>query len=99
MAGLQKSKLYEKYINLYQIIKRAYVVVRTAMTSVRRSKPCVLPMLMLKTILDEDFAIQNNHGQGKCYQPQPLASADNTSETLIFPDITKTQSNNYYTLL
>ena len=45
-------------------------------------------MLMLKTILDEVLGIQNNHGQGKCYQPQPLASADNTSETLIFPDIT-----------
>ena len=56
-------------------------------------------MFMLKTILDEVLAIQNNHGQGKCYQPQPLASADNTSETLIFPDITKTQSNNYYSLL
>ena len=53
-------------------------------------------MLMLKTILDEVLAIQNNHGQGKCYQPQPLASANNTSETLIFPDIAKTQSNNYY---
>ena len=50
-------------------------------------------MLMLKTILDEVLGIQNNHGQGKCYQPQPLASADNTSETLIFPDITKTQSD------
>ena len=56
-------------------------------------------MLMLNTILDDVLAIQNNHGQGKCYQPQPLASVDNTSETLIFPDITNTQSNNYYTLL
>ena len=28
MAGLQKSKLYENYINLYQIIKSAYVVVK-----------------------------------------------------------------------
>ena len=65
------------------------------MTGVRRSKPCILPMLTLKTILDEVLAIQNNHGQGKCYQPQPLAPADNTSETLIIPDITKTQPNNY----
>ena len=56
-------------------------------------------ILILKTILDEVLAIQNNHGQGKCYQPQPLASADNTSETLIIPDITKTQSKNYWTLL
>ena len=80
-------------------MRRAYVVVRTAMTSVRRSTPRILPMLMLKTILEEVLAIQNNHGQGKCYQPQPLASADNTSEALIIPDITKTQSNNYYTLL
>ena len=71
---------------------------RTAMTSIRRSNPCILPMLMLKTILDKVLAIQNNHAQGKFYQPQPLASADNTSETLIVPDITKTQSNNYYTL-
>ena len=94
---MQKSKLYENYINL--IIKRAYVVVRTAMTSVRRSKPCILPMRMLKPILDEVLAIQNNRGQGKCYPPQPLASADNTSETLIIPGITKTQPNNYYTLL
>ena len=53
------------------------------MTSERRSKTCILPMLMLKTILDEVLAIQNNHGQRKCYQPQPLALADNTSETLI----------------
>ena len=51
---------------------------------------------MLKTKLDEVLEIQNNHGKGKCYQPQPLASA---TETLIFPDITKTQSNNNYTLL
>ena len=65
------------------------------MTSVRRSKPCILPMLMLKTILDEVLAIQNSHGQGNCYQPQPLASADNTSEILFIPDITKTQYNNY----
>ena len=63
------------------------------MTRVRRSKSCILPMLMLKTILDEVLAIQNNHGQGKCY------IVHNTSETLIFPDITETQCNNYYTLL
>ena len=89
----------ENYINLYQIIKKTYVVVRTVMTSIRRSKPCILPMLMLKAILAEVLAIQNNHGQGKSYQPQPLAPVDNTSETLIIPDITKTQPNNYYTLL
>ena len=56
-------------------------------------------MLMLKTILDKVLAIQNNQGQSNCYQPQPFASPDNTSETLIIPDITKTQSKSYYTLL
>ena len=40
-----------------------------------------------KTIIRFSFCdIQNNQGQGKCYQ------ADNTN--LIIPDITKTSSNN-----
>ena len=29
-------------------------------------------MLMLKTKLDEVLEIQNNHGKGKCYQPQRM---------------------------
>jgi len=38
-------------INLYQIIKRAYVVVRTDITSIRRSKAYIPPLLMLKRII------------------------------------------------
>ena len=39
--------------------------------------------------------------RGKCYQPKPKAEADNTllTETLIIPDITKTESNNYFIIL
>ena len=59
-----------------------------------------------KTIIRFGFCdIRNNQGRGKCYQPQPSASADNTylslrlrlitlTSTLIIPDITKTESNN-----
>ena len=33
----------------------------------------------------------------KCYQPKPKAEANNTNtETLIIPDITKTESNNCF---
>ena len=51
--------------------------------------------------MDEGFCdIRNNQGLGKCYQPKPKASADNTyrdlTETLIIPDITKTESNNCF---
>ena len=32
---------------------------------------------IIKQLLDAVFDIQNNHGLGKGYQPQPSASADN----------------------
>ena len=48
-----------------------------------------------KTIIRFGFCdIQNNQGLGKGYQPQPSASADNPTSTLIILDITKTSSNN-----
>ena len=48
-----------------------------------------------KTIIRFGFCdIQNNQGLGKGYQPQPSASADNRTSTLIILDITKTSSNN-----
>ena len=54
-------------------------------------------MLNNKQLLDEvGFCdIRNNQGRGKYYQPKPKAEADNTNtETLIIPDITKTESSN-----
>ena len=48
-----------------------------------------------KTIIRFGFCdIQNNQGLGKGYQPQPSASADNPTSTLIILDIKKTSSNN-----
>ena len=43
-----------------------------------------------KTIIRFGFCdIWNNQGLGKCYQPQPPASADNSYSTLIIPDFAK----------
>ena len=36
--------------------------------------------------------MRNNQGRNKCYQPKPIT----LTETLIFPDITKTESNNCF---
>ena len=48
-----------------------------------------------KTIIRFGFCdIQNNQDLGKSHQPQPSASADNPTSTLIILYITKTSSNN-----
>ena len=55
------------------------------------SKQCII-----NQFLDLVFIIYiwNNQGQGKCYQPSPLARPITLTSTLIILDITKTSSNN-----
>ena len=40
--------------------------------------------------------IRNNQGRGKCYQPSRRPRLITLTETLIIPDITKTESNNCF---
>ena len=63
--------------------------------SVKKQKHFSFRSMYNKTIIRFGFCdIQNNQGLGKGYQPQPTASADTLTSTLIILDITKTSSNN-----
>ena len=44
------------------------------------------------------FDIRNNQDRGKCYKPSRRSRLTTLSETLIFPDITKNESNNCFVI-
>ena len=49
-----------------------------------------------KQLLDEVLVISGNQGRNKCYQPCRRLRLITLTETLIIPDIPKTESNNCF---
>ena len=63
----------------------------------------VFVVIYLKTMYDKTIIrfcdIRNNQGRGKCHQPSSRPRLITITGTLIIPDITKIDSNDYFTMI